>query len=54
LVTGGGRGIGIATCERLSAGGAAVGVADLDLGPADEVAARIRAAGGQQATTRRS
>ncbi|RJQ11137.1 MAG: glucose 1-dehydrogenase [Bacillota bacterium] len=47
FVTGGGRGIGAATCERLATGGAAVGVADLDPGPAEEVAARIRAAGGQ-------
>ena len=47
VVTGGGRGIGAATASKLAARGAAVAVADLDQGPADEVAAAIRAAGGK-------
>ncbi|HVB10661.1 MAG TPA: 3-oxoacyl-ACP reductase FabG [Bacillota bacterium] len=47
VVTGGGRGIGAATASKLAAQGAAVAVADLDQGPADEVAAAIRAAGGK-------
>lgn len=41
LVTGGGRGIGEATAEVLGADGAAVVVADLDAGPAEEVARRL-------------
>jgi len=47
VVTGGGRGIGAATASKLAAQGAGVAVADLDQGPADEVAAAIRAAGGK-------
>ena len=47
VVTGGGRGIGAATASKLAAQGAAVAVADLDQGPADAVAAAIRAAGGK-------
>ncbi len=47
LVTGGGRGIGQATAYRLAGEGAAVAVADVDLGPAEEVAQAIRAEGGQ-------
>ncbi len=47
VVTGGGRGIGAATAQRLAQAGAAVAVADLDQGPADEVAAAIRASGGR-------
>lgn len=47
LVTGGGRGIGAATAKRLGSEGAAVVVADMDLEPAEEVAAFIRAAGGE-------
>ena len=46
LVTGGGRGIGEATCRRLAAGGAAVAVLDLDGGPAEAVAEAIRQDGG--------
>ena len=42
LVTGGGRGIGAATAMRLAAEGAMVVVSDLDLEPAEAVAARIR------------
>ena len=38
LVTGGGRGIGAATAQRLAAEGARVVVSDMDIGPADEVA----------------
>lgn len=41
LVTGGGNGIGAATCELLGEQGAAVVVADLEEGPASEVAARL-------------
>jgi len=41
VVTGGGRGIGAATAERLAAEGARVVVSDLDLGPAEEVAGAI-------------
>jgi 3-oxoacyl-[acyl-carrier protein] reductase len=47
LVTGGGRGIGEATCKRLAAWGAAVAVLDVDAEPAEAVAGAIRAAGGQ-------
>jgi 3-oxoacyl-[acyl-carrier protein] reductase len=46
-VTGGGRGIGEATCELLAAQGAAVVVSDLDGDVAEDVAGRIRAAGGK-------
>lgn len=46
LVTGGGAGIGAATCERLARDGHAVGVLSRS-GNAAEVAARIRAAGGK-------
>ena len=45
-VTGGGRGIGEATCELLAAQGAAVVVSDLDVDVAMQVAERIRACGG--------
>ena len=38
LVTGGGRGIGAATCQLLAREGASVAVCDLDLEPAGEVA----------------
>ncbi len=38
LVTGGGRGIGAATCEVLARDGAKVAVCDLDQAPAEEVA----------------
>jgi len=47
LVTGGGRGIGRACARILAQGGDRVAVADLDLGPAEETAAAIRAAGGE-------
>ena len=47
LVTGGGRGIGAATAWKLAREGAAVVVADLDLGPATEVAQAIVAEGGR-------
>ncbi|MCY4437763.1 MAG: SDR family oxidoreductase [Chloroflexi bacterium] len=46
IVTGGGRGIGRATAERLSEAGASVVVADLDGGTAGAVASDISAAGG--------
>jgi 3-oxoacyl-[acyl-carrier protein] reductase len=38
LVTGGGRGIGAATCELFAGEGASVAVCDMDEGPAQEVA----------------
>ena len=47
IVTGAGRGIGRAVALRLARDGAAIVVNDLDDGPADEVLAVIRAAGGR-------
>jgi NAD(P)-dependent dehydrogenase (short-subunit alcohol dehydrogenase family) len=47
LVTGGGSGIGRATAELFAREGAAVVVADLHLGRAQECAGRIQAAGGR-------
>ncbi len=47
VVTGGGGGIGGATCRRFGAEGANVGVFDLNLEAARRVAADIEAAGGQ-------
>ncbi|CAD5106176.1 SDR family NAD(P)-dependent oxidoreductase [Zestomonas carbonaria] len=46
LVTGSGRGIGRALALKLAEEGARVVVNDLDLAPADEVVAQIRAGGG--------
>ena len=46
VVTGGGGGIGGATCRRLAGEGAKVAVYDLNLEAAEKVAADIRAAGG--------
>jgi 2-hydroxycyclohexanecarboxyl-CoA dehydrogenase len=46
VVTGGGGGIGGATCRRFAAEGARVAVFDLDLDAATKVAAAIRAEGG--------
>ena len=46
VVTGGGGGIGGATCRRFGAEGAKVAVFDLDLDAAEAVAAGIREAGG--------
>jgi 3-oxoacyl-[acyl-carrier protein] reductase len=43
LVTGGARGIGAATAERLAEDGAAIAIADLDGAGAEETAARIAA-----------
>jgi 3-oxoacyl-[acyl-carrier protein] reductase len=45
LVTGGGRGIGAATCEVLARDGARVAVCDLDQAPAEEVAERLEGRG---------
>jgi meso-butanediol dehydrogenase/(S,S)-butanediol dehydrogenase/diacetyl reductase len=45
LVTGGGRGIGRATCLRLASEGAAVAVADRDIEPARAVVKEIAATG---------
>lgn len=47
VVTGGGRGIGRATCIRLAADGAVVVVNDIDDAPATETAALITSAGGR-------
>ncbi|KJS64912.1 MAG: 2-hydroxycyclohexanecarboxyl-CoA dehydrogenase [Serpentinimonas sp.] len=49
IVTGGGGGIGGATCRRLAAEGAKVAVFDRDLAAAQKVAADINAAGGTAA-----
>jgi 2-hydroxycyclohexanecarboxyl-CoA dehydrogenase len=46
VVTGGGGGIGGATCRRFASEGARVAVLDLDAAAAQNVAAGIRAAGG--------
>ena len=46
VVTGGGGGIGGATCRRFGQEGARVAVFDLDLGAAEKVAVAIRAEGG--------
>ena len=45
IVSGGGRGIGAATCLRLADRLGAIGVIDRDRGPAERVAADLRAAG---------
>jgi 3-oxoacyl-[acyl-carrier protein] reductase len=47
VITGAGRGIGAATAGRLAEEGAAVVVADLDVGPAEEVVAEIEGKGGR-------
>ena len=47
LVTGGGGGIGGATCRRFAAEGAKVGVLDLDADAAGRVASSISSAGGR-------
>ena len=47
IVTGGGGGIGGATCLRFAREGAAVGVLDLSVDAAQKVAARITEAGGR-------
>jgi NAD(P)-dependent dehydrogenase (short-subunit alcohol dehydrogenase family) len=46
LVTGGGQGLGQAIAEGLAAYGATVGIVDIDMGAAREVADRIGRAGG--------
>lgn len=52
IVTGGGGGIGGATCRRFGKEGARVAVLDLNLDAAEKVAAAIRAEGGQAAAIR--
>jgi 2-hydroxycyclohexanecarboxyl-CoA dehydrogenase len=47
IVTGGGGGIGGATCRRFASEGAKVAVFDMNLDAAEKVAAQIRADGGQ-------
>ena len=47
LVTGSGRGIGRSIALKFASEGARVVINDLDAGPAEEVVAEIRAAGGQ-------
>lgn len=47
VVTGGGGGIGGATCRRFAAEGARVAVLDLDLAAAEKVAGAIRTGGGR-------
>jgi 3-oxoacyl-[acyl-carrier protein] reductase len=49
MVTGGGRGIGRGIAHALGAEGCKVVVLDRDVGPAESVAAEIRAAGGEAA-----
>ncbi len=49
IVTGGGGGIGGATCRRFASEGAKVAVFDMNLEAAEKVAADIRASGGQAA-----
>lgn len=51
VVAGGAGGIGTATCIRLGEEGASVVVGDVDGAAAQDVAARIRAAGGQAVAT---
>ncbi|WP_265921192.1 2-hydroxycyclohexanecarboxyl-CoA dehydrogenase [Cupriavidus nantongensis] len=52
IVTGGGGGIGGATCLRFARAGAAVGVLDLNLEAGERVAAQIREAGGRALAVR--
>ena len=47
LITGSGRGIGRAVAQKLASEGAKIVVNDLDEGPANEVVAEIKAAGGE-------
>ena len=49
IVTGGGGGIGGATCRRFASEGAQVAVFDMNLEAAEKVAADLRAGGGQAA-----
>lgn len=52
VVTGGGGGIGSATCRRFAKEGAGVAVLDVDPGAAERVCAAIRAAGGRAESLR--
>jgi len=47
LVTGGGSGIGRATCDRLAGDGMAVAVLDIDAGAAESTASAINSSGGR-------
>ncbi|MDB4894877.1 MAG: 3-oxoacyl-(acyl-carrier-protein) reductase [Firmicutes bacterium] len=51
FLTGAGRGIGAGTAKVLAAQGCAVAISDMDLGPAEETAAEIRALGGKAIAT---
>ena len=51
IVTGGGGGIGGATCRRFAAEGAKVAVFDMNMDAAQKVAAEINAAGGTVETS---
>jgi 3-oxoacyl-[acyl-carrier protein] reductase len=51
FLTGAGRGIGAGTAKVLAAQGCAVAISDMDLGPAEETAAEIRAMGGKAIAT---
>ena len=52
IVTGGGGGIGGATCRKFAEEGAKVGVFDINLDAAEKVASGIRQAGGKAAAFR--
>jgi len=52
IVTGGGGGIGAASCLRFAGEGARVAVFDIDIAATEKVVAQIQAAGGTAATFR--
>ena len=53
VITGGGGGIGSALCHGFAAEGAAVAVADVNLGAARKVAAEISSLGGKATEPRK-